>query len=371
MSGSVPVWMMILGFLLILGPLVTVHELGHYLVGRWFGVKADAFSVGFGKEIAGYTDKLGTRWKLSLLPLGGYVQFAGDMNPASQPSEEWLSLPEEERNKTFQSKSLWKRALIVFAGPATNFIVAVLIFAMFAMSYGKSVTPPVIEAFLEGSPAQAAGMKVGDKIVAIDDNQIEEFEQVSPLIAPYPNQTVTITYERAGETLSLPVTIGSLEITDNIGKTASLGRLGVGSNSRKSVRLGPIDAVGYGFDESFGLIGAITTGIKQIFVGDRSVRELGGPISIANYSGKTLSLGPQVFVHFMAFVSINLAFINLLPIPVLDGGHLAFYAAEAVRRKPASPKFQEWTFRIGLSLVLALMVFVTINDLVSLPVFSS
>ena len=160
--------MWIVGFLLVLGPLVTVHELGHYLVGRWFGVKADAFSIGFGKELAGWTDRRGTRWRLSALPLGGYVQFAGDMNPASQPSAEWLALPEEERAKTFQAQPLWQRALIVAAGPVTNFVVAIAILASFNLAYGKLEIPPVVQMLVEGGAAERAGLRVGDRIVALD-----------------------------------------------------------------------------------------------------------------------------------------------------------------------------------------------------------
>ena len=179
MLESVPWWMYIFGFLLLLGPLVTVHELGHYLVGRWFGVKADVFSVGFGKELAGFTDRRGTRWKLAALPLGGYVQFAGDMNPASQPSEEWQALSPEERAQTVQAKPLWQRALIVAAGPVTNIVVALLIFAGFALAMGRPVTPPVIDMLTEDSAAAAAGLEVGDRIVAIDGTAIEDFEEVS------------------------------------------------------------------------------------------------------------------------------------------------------------------------------------------------
>ncbi len=371
MLPEVPMWMMVAGFLLVLGPLVTVHELGHYLVGRWFGVKADAFSIGFGKEIAGWTDKRGTRWRVSALPLGGYVQFAGDMNPASQPSEEWLALPEAERKRTFQAKALWQRALIVAAGPATNLLVAILIFASFAMAYGKPVTPPVIEAFADDSPAAAAGLQIGDRIVAIDGAQIEDFEEVAARVLPFPGRTIAIDFERAGRVGSVEVEIADIPVEDRFGNVSQIGRIGVGSDARVFENLGPLDAIGYGTQASIDLVDLMITGLKQIITGERSVKELGGPIKIAQYSGERLSLGPLPFIEFIAFISINLAFINLLPIPALDGGHLAFYAAEAVRRKPASAKSQEWAFRTGMAFVLALMVFVTINDIVSLPIFSS
>jgi regulator of sigma E protease len=365
--------MMAAGFLLLLGPLVTLHELGHYLVGRWLGVKANVFSVGFGKELAGYTDKRGTRWRLSALPMGGYVQFAGDMSPASQPSEEWLSLPQEERDKCFQAKPLWQKALIVAAGPVTNVIIANAIFAAFAMIYGKPTTPPVIEGFSEGSAAMAAGLEEGDRIVAIDGDAITEFEQVPRHVVVYPGRTVTITYERDGVTDSLPVTIASVDMVDRFGNESRIGMLGIYSTAanREYVPTGPIEAIGFGASSSWSALKMMVAGIGQIITGERSVKELGGPISMAKFSGEQLSLGWPEFISFVAFVSLNLAFINLLPIPVLDGGHLAFYAAEAVRRKPASPRSQEWAFRTGMALVLGLMLFVTIIDIAKLPLFGS
>jgi regulator of sigma E protease len=358
--------MWIVGFLLVLGPLVTVHELGHYLVGRWFGVKADAFSVGFGKELAGYTDKRGTRWKLSALPLGGYVQFAGDMNPASQPSDEWLALPEDERAKTFQSKPLWQRALIVAAGPVTNFMVAIAIFAAFNSIYGKQVTPPVVEFLVENGAAAAAGVELGDRIVAIDGERIDDFREVEGLVLPHPDTRIELTVERNGVTEMIPVAVRSVVERDRFGNEFRQGRIGIGSRSVELVPVGPVEAVTLAFSQTADTVDMMVTGIGQIITGRRSVDELGGPIKIAKFSGEQLSLGWPNFVAFAALISINLAFINLLPIPALDGGHLAFYAAEAVRRKPASPRSQEWAFKTGMAFVLALMLFVTINDVASL-----
>ncbi len=370
---SVPLWMMAVGFLLLLGPLVTLHELGHYLVGRWFRVKANVFSVGFGKELAGFTDKRGTRWRLSALPMGGYVQFAGDMSPASEPSDEYLALPQEERDKCFQAKPLWQKALIVAAGPVANVIIAITIFAAFAMIYGKPTTPPVIEGFSEGSAAMAAGLEEGDRILAIDNEQITEFEQVPQHVVVYPGRTVRITFERGGVTDSVPVTIASVDMVDRFGNESRIGLLGIYSTAanREYVPTGPIEAIGFGTSSSWNALKMMVTGIGQIITGERSVKELGGPISMAKFSGEQLSLGWPEFISFVAFVSLNLAFINLLPIPVLDGGHLAFYAAEAIRRKPASPRSQEWAFRTGMALVLGLMLFVTILDIAKLPLFGS
>ncbi len=366
---SVPWWMWIVGFLLVLGPLVTVHELGHYLVGRWFGVKADAFSVGFGKELAGWTDSRGTRWKLSALPLGGYVQFAGDMNPASQPSEEWLALPEHERARTFQSKPLWQRALIVFAGPATNFLVAIAILASFNLAFGKLEVAPVVAMLTEDGAAAEAGIEVGDRVVAMDGRPIEDFDDLRARVVPHPGETVAVEVERGGELLRFAVVIRSVQERDRFGNEFRIGQIGVGSGGGQVVPVGPVESVGLAVRQTGEIVQMMVTGIWQIVTGRRSVEELGGPIKIAKFSGEQLSLGWLNFASFAALISINLAFINLLPIPALDGGHLAFYAAEAVRRKPASPRSQEWAFRTGIAFVLALMLFVTINDVASLDVF--
>jgi len=224
---SPPAWMYLAGFLLLLGPLVTLHELGHYLVGRCFGVKADAFSVGFGREIVGFTDKRGTRWKLAALPLGGYVQFAGDMNPASQPSEDWLDLSPAERNRTFQAKALWQRALIVAAGPLTNLVLAVLIIAGFAMAFGRPVGVPQVVGFSSGSDAQAAGLQVGDTILAIDGQPIASVNDIPAIIAVRGGQTVSLTVERGGRHVGVPVKLRQQTFSDGFGNQSRGGDLGV------------------------------------------------------------------------------------------------------------------------------------------------
>ena len=364
---SPSILVMIFAFLLVLGPLVVVHELGHYLVGRWFGVKADAFSVGFGKELWGRTDRRGTRWKLSAWPLGGYVQFAGDMNAASMPDQGKLhGISGDERNQVFHAKPLWQRALIVAAGPVTNLLVAIAIFAAFNLAYGKIVSSSVIAGFTQVSAARDAGLKVGDRIVAIDGEPIQRFEQVRERVLPYPGHRIAVTVEREGERRVVAVPIASRIDRDQFGNESRIGAIGIGGGKIQVAPVGPVEAVTLAVDQSIGIVKLMVTGIKQIVVGERSVKELGGPIKIAKYSGEKFSLGLAEFVYFAALISINLAFINLLPIPALDGGHLAFYAAEAVRRKPLGARSQEWAFRTGLALVLALMLFVTINDLASL-----
>ncbi|SFG17671.1 regulator of sigma E protease [Novosphingobium sp. CF614] len=459
MTASPNLLTTIFAFLLVLGPLVLIHELGHYLVGRWFGVKADAFSIGFGKEIAGWTDRRGTRWKLSALPLGGYVQFAGDMNPASAPSAAEDGLTPEQRSHTFHAKPLWQRALIVLAGPMTNFLLCVLIVAGFAYANGRQVADAEVAAFTQDSPARAAGMEIGDRIVAIDGTRIESltdvpehvvyypgkalkitiardgrelvlpvtvarrkmsdefgntaeggdlgidfavpvvggfssdstaetagmkagdrivaiddadvrsFFDIPRLVQPFPGRTVTITVMRGGEAHVFPVTIGTGTVTEADGHARTVGQLGIRAGFGHIEPVGPVEALGLGVTRSFSMMRMMVAGVGQIFTGERSVKELGGPIKIAKYSGEQFSLGWDAFAGFVALISINLAFINLLPIPGLDGGHLAFYAAELVRRRPLGVRSQEWAIRTGVALVLALMLFVTVNDLVSLPVF--
>ena len=380
MEMNLPLWIYyVLGFPLLLGPLVTIHELGHYLVGRWFGVHAEAFSVGFGREIWGFTDKRGTRWKLSALPLGGYVQFKGDMNPASIPDPDAAAQASaEERAGSFHHAALWKRALIVFAGPATNILLTLAIFAGFFTLYGKPVPADAAEQltvaeFAEISPARSAGIEVGDRIVAIEGERMEDFRDVQDSIMLYPGRTLDVTVERDGAERIFEVPVRSVEMEDRFGNVSKVGLIGIasGAASFDFEPQGPIAALGLAVDHSLGIVDMMVTGIGQIFTGERSVQELGGPVKIAKFSGEQLSLGAMAFINFAALISLNLAFINLLPIPALDGGHLAFYAAEAVRRKPVGPRGTEVAYRAGVALVLMLMVFVTINDLVSLPVFGN
>jgi regulator of sigma E protease len=370
-----PFWFYLAGFILLLGPLVTVHEFGHYLVGRLFGVGVEVFSVGFGKELAGFTDRRGTRWRLSALPLGGYCQFKGDMNPASIPDADAIAaMSPAERDGSFHHAPLWQRSLIVLAGPLTNLIVAVAIFAAFFMAIGKPVQVDpaetnVVQRFAAGSVAEAAGVRVGDRIVAIDGTEVTEFRDITERVLMHPGKPIVLAVERDGERLRIPLTIASAVEADRFGNQSRVGRLGVWSSPIRYQPVGLVEATRLGFEECGNLVRMMVTGIGQIITGERSVDELGGPIKIAKFSGEQLSLGWIAFVGFAALISLNLAFINLLPIPALDGGHLAFYAAEAVRRKPVGPRGQELAFRAGVAVILALMLFVTVNDLLSLPIF--
>ncbi len=370
MTDSPGIFWTILSFLLVIGPLIFVHELGHYFVGRWFGVKAEVFSIGFGREIAGWTDRRGTRWKLAWLPLGGYVKFAGDMNAAGQPSPEWLALPAEERAQTFQAKPVWQRFLIVLAGPMTNFLAAILILTGFNFAYGVPETPAVIGAFTKTSPAPAAGLRIGDRIVRIDGNDIDRFEDIMPIVALKVDGPLKIEVERAGERLQLDVTPQVVVAKDRFGNEERRTMLGVGAAEQVLTPASPLKAVAAAVRQCWVVVETTIKGLGQIITGSRSVKEMGGPLKIAKFSGEQASMGLLAFLWFVAVISINLGFINLLPIPMLDGGHLFFYGIEAIRRKPLRPEAQEWAFRTGLAALLALMILVTFNDLGSFGLWS-
>lgn len=363
MIQSPGILLTIVAFICVIGPLVFVHEMGHYLAGRLFGVKAEAFSIGFGNEIAGFTDRRGTRWKFGWLPLGGYVKFAGDMNPASQPSADWLALPPAERSRTFQAKTVWQRAIIVAAGPVVNFIVAILILGAFAVAYGNARMPPVVGQVTPGSAAATADIRKGDTILALGGRSIETFDDMVRFVRIRAGDHVRIDLRRNGRMVSRDVVIGTDLQRDRFGNEYRMGRLGLVGGPIVIEPVGLLQAPAVAIERTGEIVQMMVETMGQVISGRRSVKELGGPLSIARVSGEQLSLGPQAFVFLIALVSINLGFINLLPVPMLDGGHLLFYAIEAVRRRPVEPEVQEWAFRGGLAAILALMMLVTFNDL--------
>ena len=295
------------------------------------------------------------------------------MNPASQPDAE---APVHKGD--FQAASLWQRALIVAAGPVANVLIAIGIFAAFFMIFGNPVAADpaeetIIAAFAEDSPAQDAGLQLGDRIVAVEGEETRDFREIAQSIMLYPGRELDISVERNGETFTVPIVAERIEVSDQFGNQTVIGRIGVEGRPGERIfePVGLISAIGMAWQQCIETVDLMITGIGQIFTGERSVKELGGPITIAKVSGEQLSLGWLEFASFAALISLNLAFINLLPIPALDGGHLAFYAVEAIRRKPASPRSQEWAFRTGMALVLALMLFVTVIDIAKLPIFGS
>lgn len=357
-------------FALVIGPLVFLHELGHYLAGRVFGVKADEFSIGFGRELFGVTDRRGTRWKFGWLPLGGYVKFAGDMDPSSRTDPNWIALPAEERNRTFPSKAVWQRAIIVAAGPITNFLIAIIILMGFALAFGDVRTPATVGSVERGSPAQQAGLMPGDRITALGGRSVETFQDMVRYVQIRPGQPVTIDFVRHGTPRSVTTVIGTRIERDRFGNEPKFGRLGIGNAQARLVPVSLVEAPAVAIRRTGDILGMMGDVIGQIITGRRSVEELGGPIAIAKVSGEQMALGLSSFVFLMALVSINLGFINLLPVPVLDGGHLLFYAIEAIRRRPVEPQVQEWAFRGGLAAVLGLMLLVTFNDLGSLGLWT-
>lgn len=365
MTDNPGIFLTIIAFLLVIGPLVFVHELGHYLVGRWFGVHAEAFSIGFGPEIAAWHDRRGTRWRLAALPLGGYVKFAGDMNAASQSDPAWLELSAEERNRCFPAKPLYQRALIVAAGPLVNLLFAALILAGFATLYGENVTPPRIAEVVQDSAAAKAGLKAGDTVRAVDGHAVALFPDLRRIVVGRPGERVDVEVVRDGAPIVLPLDIGTEVERDRFGNEFRYGVLGVRSGDPVVRPVSLIGAPVVGVRRTGELIQMMAEGLVQIVTGRRPLSELGGPLKIAQISGEQAALGPEALISLIALVSINLGFINLLPIPMLDGGHLFFYGIEAIQRRPVSPRLQEIAYRSGLALLLGMMLLVTLNDLAS------
>jgi len=360
-----------LPFLFVLGLIVFVHEMGHFLVARWCGVKVDVFSIGFGPELVGRNDRHGTRWKVSAVPLGGYVKFAGDENAASVPDRETLArMTEEERRTSFFLKPVWQRAAIVAAGPIANFILAIAIFAVFFMLSGRPVAEAVVSSVEPDSPAAEAGFQPGDVIVAIDGDSVRSFSEVQRTVASAAGETLTFTVERDGERVSLPATPERRELTDPFGNPYSQGVLGVrrevGSQGIPRETLGPLQAIAAGASETWYITTRTVEVVGGIVTGTQSVSQLGGPIRVAQVSGEVAGLGIAALFSLAAMLSVSIGLINLAPIPMLDGGHLLFYAIEAIRGRPLSERAQDIGFRIGLALVLMLMGFATFNDIVQL-----
>ncbi|MGN6692306.1 MAG: RIP metalloprotease RseP [Sphingopyxis sp.] len=366
---NVPLWLYLVGFLLVLGPLVFVHEYGHYIVGRWCGVKADAFSIGFGRKIVGWTDRRGTEWKIGWLPLGGYVQFAGDRDAVSQPDADWQNLPEAERSHTFPAQPVWKRALIVLAGPMTNFLFAILILAGFAAFVGTPTSPPIIGQVQAGSAADVAGLRSGDRILSIDGRNMEVFIDIPMTVAHRPGEEMTIRVERRGTERSFQITPRLIKEKDEFGKEYERGMIGVAAGRAVIEKASLADAPLIAMRQTGQIIRQTGEVLGQLFTGNRSIKDLSGPLKIAQVSGEAASIGPEALIFLAAMVSINLGFINLLPLPMLDGGHLLFYAYEAIRRRPAPAEAQEWAFRFGFLAIVSLMLVVTFNDLGSIGVW--
>jgi regulator of sigma E protease len=357
----------ILAFLFVLSVLVFVHEFGHYWVAIRAGVKVEAFSIGFGPELFGWMDKRGTRWKVSALPLGGYVKMFGDMNPASAGQRD--DLDEDERQYAFHHKGLMARAAIVFAGPLANFLFAIVIFSVLYAVVGQQRALPVVGNVVDGSPAAAAGLQAKDRITAVDGHRIEWFDQLANLIQEKPGQRVVLTISRDGKSLDVPATTEVVTTGEGDAKQ-TYGRLGVSAGDFSTQRDGTIDAVSHAIQSTYGLTAQTLGALGEMIAGKRDSSELGGPIRIAQMSGQVAEGGIGPLLFFMGYLSISLGLINLMPVPVLDGGHLLFYVIEALRGKPLGAKAQEYGFRLGAGLVFSLIIFATWNDLSHLGVWN-
>ncbi|MDE2331523.1 MAG: RIP metalloprotease RseP [Bradyrhizobium sp.] len=358
-------------FLFVLTIVVFFHELGHFLVARWAGVKVLTFSLGFGPELVGFNDRHGTRWRISAIPLGGYVKFFGDDSEASTTSAEALvNMTEEERAGSFHHKKVGPRAAIVAAGPIANFILAVVIFATLFTFFGKPNMSARVDGVEVGSAAEAAGFQIGDVVTAIDHQPIETFSDMQWIVSGHPGQQLAFTVKRGNTTVELHGTPQLKEVKDGFGNAHRLGILGI---SRKSLPddvvtepVDPATAVWLGVKETWLVIDQTLTYVGRIFTGREPADQIGGPIGIAKISGQVATLGLVPLIRLAALLSVSIGLLNLFPVPLLDGGHLLFYAVEAIRGRPLSDRAQEVGFRIGVGLVLMLMVFATYNDILHL-----
>lgn len=354
-------------FLVLLTVLVFVHELGHYSVARLCGVRVEVFSIGFGPEIFGWTDRADTRWKFSAIPLGGYVKMFGE-GPYSGGGAGGEAMTEKERMFSFPHKSLARRAAVVFAGPAANFVFAILVLAGLFMSFGQIDRTPLVTAITPDSAAEKAGIQAGDIFLRIDGNEIERWRDMAQLVRLHPGEELEIVVLRDGQEVTVHAAPMVKEIKDVSGHPVKIGFLGVRSTKGERRRLGPFSSIVEATRESAEITRVTLIAVGQIIVGKREAKELGGPLRIGQLSGDFARRGALPFISLVALLSINLGLINLFPIPMLDGGHLLFYGIEAVRGKPLGEKAQEIGLRIGLVFVLGLMLFVTINDLINLSV---
>ena len=357
-----------LPFLFVLIIVVFVHELGHFLVARWCGVKVKAFSIGFGKEIFGFYDRYGTRWRFAWVPLGGYVKFLDDENSASVPSRDALArMSPAEREGAFQSKPLAARAAIVAAGPIANFLLAIAIFTVSYTVMGMHVTAPRVDELLPDGVAAGAGFQVGDVIVKIDGQPVDTFNDMQRVVSGSADKELSFEVNRGGAPVTLKATPARRELVDRFGNKMRVGQIGIRRNATQHEwefrRYGPIDAFVLGVKETVFIITRTLQFLQELVLGRESTDQLRGPIGIAEISGQVATLGIMPLLNLVALISVSIGLINLFPIPLLDGGHLLFYAIEAVRREPLSERTQEISFRIGLAIVLMLTVFVTSKDI--------
>lgn len=358
-------------FLFVLTSIIFFHELGHFLVARWCGVKVDAFAIGFGREIFGFTDKKGTRWKFAWIPLGGYVKFADDENVSSTPAGH-----DAARNDTaddegnFHNKPLYQRAAVVAAGPIANFILAIVIFAGIFSTIGRPSTVAQVDQITAGSAAETAGFVVGDIVRSVDGSEIDTFSDLQRIVSTSADVELVVVVDRGGEQITLKATPQLKEIKDSLGNTLRIGLLGISRKNEpgatKMETVAVPTAVWLGVKETWFVVDRTVNFFGGLIKGTENVDQLGGPIRIAQVSGQLASISVVALVNLAAILSVSIGFLNLLPIPVLDGGHLVYYAIEAIRGRPLSERVMQMGFRFGLAAVLMLMIFATWNDLLRL-----
>lgn len=347
--------------------IVFIHEMGHYLVARWNGIAVQTFSIGFGRELFGWNDRHGTRWRVSLIPLGGYVRFLGDMNEASLPDPDAeAKIDPALRPHLFINKSVWRRIAVVAAGPLANLILTFVILYALLLGYGRYSIPPVIGEVLPESVAASAGFVSGDRILSVDGYAVRGFEDFQRYVATSPERPVIVDLERDGAERTLTLVPEAVDIEDRFGNNQRIGRIGVTRDVSETdvtlYRPGPIEAIGMTVEEIRFIIQRTGAFLGDFFVGRGDVEQLGGPIKIGQVSGEVATLGFVALINLMALLSLNIGVFNLLPVPMLDGGHLLYYFYEAIRGRPLSMRVQELGFRFGFALVMALMVFTLFND---------
>ena len=364
----IEIFKIILPFLIILTVLVFVHEMGHYLVARKNGVKVEVFAVGFGSELFGWTDRLGTRWKICAVPLGGYVKMFGDGDITSSTNLEDANESFEEKENAFHHKSLGARAAIVVAGPAANFLFAIILLAGLYSIVGQRYAPPIIDKITTGSSADIAGLVIGDEILQVNEKNIKRFDELQRIVRPNPGKELKFLIRRDNEILLKTVIPQLVEGKDASGSKIVYGLLGVVSEQTTFIRHNPLTSFGLAIEETWVIVSQTLIHVTEMIRGERTTEELGGPIRIAKLSGAVADAGLTSSIWFMAVLSINLGLINLFPVPVLDGGHLFFYLLEFIRGKPLEAKMQGIASYVGLVLVISLMIFVTWNDLVQLNI---
>jgi regulator of sigma E protease len=358
----------IIPFLFVLTVVVFVHEMGHYLVARWCGIGSQAFSIGFGPELIGFTDKHGTRWKISAIPLGGYVKFIGDESATSSPVDvNNADLSADEQRRAFHTQPVWKRAATVFAGPAFNIILTVVIFSVFFALYGRQISDPLIAGVQPSSPAAEAGFEAGDRFVSVDGEKITTFSDVQRIVSGRAGDKLNFTVERDGKMVDLQAVPATVERTDPLGNKIKLGAIGVETTEAvgnfRRIEYGPLESVAQAVMETGYIIGRTGEFFQRFAVGREDKCQLGGPVKIANMAGKAASQGFDWLIQLMAMLSVGIGLLNLFPLPPLDGGHLVFYAVEAIKGSPVSAAAQDIFYRVGFLLVMGFMGFVLFNDL--------